>query len=550
MAGGRPMTGLADLPARLLTKVRAAHDHDRLVRDFARVMRTGRPTTTGTGPRIGIATFGSGGWHFVLEALLAHALAARGARPSLLVCDLPELPICDERTIHSRHREHCDGCLNDKRPLLDACGLPWLGLRRLVPADALSRARATVANLDAGAMDTFRLRGWPIGQWLHVSACHYLRCDARGDTGEKVETRRRLLATALVAVEAVEQWLDETRPDIVIAESGAHLVWRVAFELARARGIPVVCREIGKGGWDHHLYALNADCMAPDLAEAWALAGPSPLSAAEDAAVDRFLRELPERTYAQRASIVSAAPSELRAQWGIPAAARVAVAFTNVTWDLATAGRDVAFTGVFDWLQETVGALQSHPAAHLIIRAHPAEASVLTRERILDQIAHQWPGGLPGVTLMPPEDATGARAVCRMAELVLAYNSSVAIEAAAHGHAVLVSGQPHYRGKGFTIDVMSRQGYRSMLQQWADGAALVAPTSATALARRYAHLFFLRYHVPMGWTTSPLEPPYRLTITSRQELEPGRNPALDAVCQGILEQRQVLLPRAAAGESA
>ena len=113
------------------------------------------------------------------------------------------------------------------------------------------------------------------------------------------------------------------------------------------------------------------------------------------------------------------------------------------------------------------------------------------------------------------------------------------------GRTVLVCGDPHYRGKGFTIDVSSREEYSERLARWARGAAPWPPDGATALARRYLHLFFLRYHVPMHWTTSPLEPPYELTLRSMDDLRPGRNAALDVVCQGILERRQVLLPRQA-----
>jgi len=532
---------------RALQKLRAVREHGRLEHDFARLVATAS-TPSGSGPKVGIATFGSGGWHFVVEALLAHALAARGARPEFLMCDLPDLPICDERTIHSRSRERCDGCLEDKRALLDACRLSWRGTSELVSSSSLARARTTTATLAADAIAAYVERGWPVGQWLHVSACHYLRCDARGESTEKLDVHRRLLATAIVTVEAVERWLDEVRPEIVIAESGAHLMWRIALELARARGIPVVCREMGKGGWDSHLYALNADCMAPDLSAEWTEAEGQRLSAEEEAAVDRLFDELPARTYLQRAPVVRSGPAELRERLGIAPAARVAVAFTNVTWDLATAGRDVAFDGVFDWLRDTIRTLSAHPAVHLIVRAHPAEASVLTRERILDQIAHEWPNGLAQVTLVPPEDTTAARDLCAIADLVLAYNSTVAIEAAADGHAVVVSGAPHYRGRGFTIDVASCEHYHSVLNGWAAGTPIEAPTAAATLARRYAHLFFLRYHVPMSWTTSPLEPPYHLRIRSTRELEPGVNPVLDAVCQGILEHRQVVLPRVSVKE--
>jgi len=540
---------MIDLPARVVGKWRFGRAQRHLLRDFTHVMQAGPPARAATGPVIGFATFGSGGWHFVIEALLAHALAARGARPALLLCDLPDLPICDERTVHSRRRERCDGCLHDKRALVAASGLPWRGLSSLTDASTLARARTTVASLADHELAAYRERGWPVGQWLHVSACHYLRCDASGDAPEKVDTRRRLLITAIVAVAAVERWLDETRPEIVIVESGAHLVWRVAFELARGRGLSVVCREMGKGGWDRHLYALNADSMAPDLTEAWARARTQALSPDEDLAVEQFLQQLPQRTYRQQTAVTRATPEDLRAKFGIAAGARVAAAFTNVTWDLATAGRDVGFPGVRDWLITTIRTFRAHPSGHLIVRAHPAEASVLTRERILDQLAAEWPEGLPGVTFVPPEDTTAARDLCQVASLVLAYNSSVAIEAAADGHPVVVAGRPHYRGKGFTIDVSSQEEYRARLAQWADGATVAPPPDGAALARRYAHLFFLRYHVPMGWTTSPLEPPYRLRITSRDELEPGRNAALDAVCDGILAQRQIVLPGRAAGKS-
>ena len=338
------------------------------------------------GPRIGFATFGSGCWHLALEALLAHALAMRGARPELLVCDVPDLPICDERTIHSRDIERCAGCLDDKRALLDVCGVPWRRVSELVAPGTLGRARGRRPrrSMPAASRRTEE-RGWPIGRWLHVSACHYLRCDARGDTPEKLETHRRLLASAIVVVHAVERWLDEARPDIVIAESGAHFMWRIAKEMAQARGLPVVCREMGKGGWDRHIYALDRDCMAPDLREAWAQAREADLSDAEQAAVDGVLEGLPASTYVQKAAIAHGGHQDLRVRLGVPAGAKVAVAFTNVTWDLATAGRDVGFSGVFDWVRETIRAAAALPGVHLVIRAHPAEASVQTRERILDQ---------------------------------------------------------------------------------------------------------------------------------------------------------------------
>jgi hypothetical protein len=542
MTATRPR--LTDLPRRLAARVTVERARRQLVRDVAHLVggRKATPAAASDGPIIGIATFGSGCWHLGLEVLLAHALAQRGARPELLICDVPDLPICDERTIHSRRRDRCAGCIDDKRDLLAASGVRWRGVTSLIAEESLSRARAIAARLDLAGVAAHHERGWPVGAWLHVSACHYLRCDAQGASRDHLDTRRRLLASAIVVVEAVEQWLDAVRPGIVIAESGAHFMWRIALEMARARGIPVICREMGKGGWDRHIYSLNADCMSPDLEAAWHEARTQKLTDADRAAVDRFLEHLPEATYVQR-SHPTRGERNLRQRLGATGGAKIAVAFSNVTWDLATAGRDAGFTGVFDWLSDTVQAFGALPGVRLVIRAHPAEASVQTRERIADQMAHSMLPGLERVTLIEPEEPITAADLCEVADLVLVYNSSAGIEAAALGQPVIVCGRPHYRGRGFTVDVTSKAEYRERLALWAAGSEPAMSEPAAELARRYAHLFFLRYHVTMGWTTSPLGPPYRLLIQSLNQLQPGGNAALDVVCDGILHGRQILLPR-------
>jgi hypothetical protein len=254
---------LSGLPDRLLSGLAARLANRQLERDFESLMKTSAEAylarhTTANAPRVAFATFGSGNWHLVLEMLLAHSLALRGASPELLLCDLPTLPVCDERTAFARDVELCFGCLPHKQKLLQTSKLPWRVMTAFLTSDSLTRAKTIVADLKDEELEAYMEGPWPIGRWVHVSACHFLRCDARGNDPEKVSVRRRFLTSAIVVTEAVERWLDEVQPDILIAESGAHFMWRIAFELARARGIRVVCREIGKGGLDSHIYSLNS----------------------------------------------------------------------------------------------------------------------------------------------------------------------------------------------------------------------------------------------------------------------------------------------------
>jgi hypothetical protein len=526
-------TGLGGLSARLLRKISHESAQARLVRDMTALTAGRIMPANGGGPKVGFATFGSGAWHLAIETLLAHALAARGARPELLLCDIPELPICDERTAYSKDTDRCAGCIDDKRALLDAAGVPWRGLQSFVDARALPRATAIADALDDQSIEGYCAGPWPIGQWLHVSASHFLRGDARGSSSEKVATRRRLLATANVVAQGFDRWLDAVRPDVVIAESGAHFMWRIALELSRARGIPVVCREMGKGGWDRHIYALNADAMAPNLDEAWAELIDDPLTEAEESAVDAVLDGLAANTYIARNTERDPAPIT------VPSGHRVVVAFTNVTWDLATAGRDEAFDGVLDWLCDAIRVTAPLERTHLIVRAHPAEASVITRERILDQLAQVFPQ-MPGhVTLIAPSHPVTAAELIDRADLVLAYNSTAGLEAVMRGRPAIVSGRPHFRARGFTTDVATRGELAAAIER----GSSPLPAGVRDRARRYCHLFYLRYHVPMGWTTSPLEPPFELLLRSLDDLQPRQNAALDVVCDGILRGEQILLPR-------
>lgn len=527
------------LPSRVVRRLKHDLAVAELESDVRRVLHGGT-RTQGAGKKVGFASFGAGEWHLAWELVLARALEIRDARPIFLMCDLPDLPICAERLFNSSAQDRCGGCIATKRDLLDAAGAEWQGMSAFVKPTTVDRARRIARDLAPNEIESFAENGVPIGRWLHVGASSFLRADARGDSAAQVATRRRLLATAIVGLNAIEEWLDRAAPDVVMVQGGAQVLSRIARERARARGIPVISRELGKGGWDRQIFALNHDAMAPDLDAAWATASAQPLTAAEDATVGALTATLTADTYGPIASDGTRSFDPITIDPGT----RTAVAFTNVTWDLATADRDVAFTGVYDWLRETIDALSPYPDVRLIVRAHPAEASVVTQERILEQIAAAFPSH-PGLICIPPEHPVTASELFRDASLVLAYNSTAGLEASMHGRPVVVSGAPHFRGRGFTIDIDRREQYRELLTRWAGGEPQPVASAAGELARRYFHLFFARYHVSMGWTTSPLDPPYRLRLTSVDELMPGRNAAVDLVCDGILNGRQILWPAGA-----
>src|SRR4051812_34353829 len=83
------------------TRTTVVNDFGGLLTQFKALMATRRyaPPARGQRPRVAIASFGAGANHLVVDCLLGHALQLRGAACQLLLCDLPDLPGCDERFV-------------------------------------------------------------------------------------------------------------------------------------------------------------------------------------------------------------------------------------------------------------------------------------------------------------------------------------------------------------------------------------------------------------------------------------------------------------------
>ena len=499
-----------------------------------------------TGPRVGLACFGAGANHLVVDCLLAHALQLRGAVCQLLVCDLPDLPGCDERLAETENNHRCAGCITPKLPFLEAGCLDWVGLSSFLenPRATLKMAADLVAACPDEQLTRFEYQGWKVGEWLGSSVASFLRSDSHGMHPEVLAARRRYLITGIVAVIVSSRWIETWRPDIVIVISGRHILWRAAREVAQARGVKVVCREMFNEAFDCHIYAVNSSCEDPAIPKAWAQARERPLSAEQEQLVDGYLKGLP--AYARqvdRDPELEARASHIRADLGLTSARRLIVLFTNVTWDLFVAERDSAFDGQMQWIAATLDFIRRHPELDLVVRAHPAEIvpKFRTRGRIVRHIEEAFSPLPPNVRLIGPESTISSDALRALASLNLVYCASVGLEAVIAGQPVLICGNPYYARKGFTIDVESPAHYEKLRESHAAGRTPPPPPGSVQLARRFLYLFRFRYGMRMGLTSDHVRGT-ALKIRSFESLQPGASLPLDTACDGILHHDEILLP--------
>jgi hypothetical protein len=141
------------------------------------------------------------------------------------------------------------------------------------------------------------------------------------------------------------------------------------------------------------------------------------------------------------------------------------------------------------------------------------------------------------VRFISAERALSSYALLDISDLTLTYATTVGLEAATRGRRVAVAGDTHYRGRGFTTDLLGSEDLARVLEH------VPAPPSPdeVELAIRYAHMFFFRAMIPFPLIEAHDSKVRRFPQTAKA-LAPGAEPYLDWICARILDGGHFGLP--------
>jgi hypothetical protein len=519
----------------------------RVFHDLERLLRTPRPRPDRTSGRI--LFFSMRGWttHVAVETMLAEALAQRGVEPVFFTCGGP-LPLCGITNFRAEDPTPCADCHGYVSRYLDLLGFPVTTLEQLVSADERAAAERRIAALPDDALQTFEHDGLPLGRAVRTSVLWFLLRGTPEATERWTATYRSFLVSASLMRVAAERLLDRTRPDRVFCLNGLFFAERVLREVATRRGIPVTTYERGFMPDSWVFFHDGIACDYP-IAPAFREIADRALTPEQATRVDAYLDERTRggvdagqywpRMEARRQALIE----ELRLDPDKP----IVSAFTNITWDSAVLDHDVGFDSMFDWLERTVRCFAGRDDGQLVIRTHPAELRLPgqeTAQQVPEALAERL-GGIPErVRIVPAESGLSSYTLGAMSRFAIVYTSTMGLELAANGLPVVVTGDTHYRDLGFTVDVDDRETYPEILGRLLRDDP---PAPDTELAKRYAHFFFFRFMIPLGVTREVEGKQVRIPLERFDELAAGRDPALDAVADGLAHGRPVFLPDTAVG---
>jgi hypothetical protein len=321
---------------------------------------------------------------------------------------------------------------------------------------------------------------------------------------ESARLYRLRVARNTQAALAALAWLQAHRSEVVIVPNGSILEMGAVYQTARHLEIPVVTYEFGEQR-ERIWLAQNAEVMRQDTQALWQARQHLPLQEAQWDQIrtlfaSRQRASLWENFSRRWQGLPSQGGNKVRAELGLDERPLVLLA-ANVIGDSLTLGRQVFSDSMTAWLKKTVQYFAGNPQTQLVVRIHPGERYT-QGPSVADVVQEALPDldSLSHIHLVEAEAAINTYDLVEIADLGLVYTTTVGMEMAMSAVPVIVVGQTHYRGKGFTLDPQSWQAYFDLLGQALAKPEQVRPSrEQVERAWNYAYRFFFEYPNPFPW---------------------------------------------------
>jgi len=322
------------------------------------------------------------------------------------------------------------------------------------------------------------------------------------DKGDKALYDLRIERNTFAALAALE-WMQVNKPDVVLVPNGLILEMGIVFRVARFLNIPAVTFEFNDQREQIWL-AQNTSIMQQDTDYLVRDRCSLPMT-------DEMYERLADLENARRGARVWGKSKRLWqyvSSQGAVATRKmlnlddrpVVLLAANVLGDSLTLGRNIFAESMSEWITKTVQYFAKRTDVQLIVRVHPGE-KIVPQAKSMGTVVQEALPELPiHIHVIGALDNVNTYDLIEIADLGLAYTTTVGVETAMNGIPVISCGQTHYRNRGFTIDPNTWEEYLSTLEMvLSDLPAHRLTEEQTAKAWNYAYRFFFEYPRPFPW---------------------------------------------------
>ena len=468
---------------------------------------------------------GSHSYMVATEIALARVLQARGHEVKMVLCDRV-LPLCENKIADDPGRWDfaCYKCVSHGLAQMRASKVPFETASHLAQSVPDSEAEVFIDGLEFGfTVESALLKHFRVG-----------RLDSSEQTRRSSALMREACRISARAALGLSRW----RPDRVVMSHGVYATWAPALAVFNRLGIPVAVYNKGKR---KNSSVMNWVVGTPerDVSREWERVRDMPLTPDQESRLDEYLESrISHKDDARRYNFGGLeSAEELRERLHLDPAKQTFVLFTNVLWDAASAQKEIAFPNAVDWVLETIHWFSAHPSKQLVVKIHPAEVVIGTKQPFAAEIRRAFPEIPENVRIIEPHEKINSWSVYHITDLGLVHTSTPGLELPLSGVPCAVVSKAHYRGRGFTIDVDTKEQYFKVMENWTGSG--IDRGDLRELARRYAFLLFERYHLPWDFLFEPINGLFT-ALACETEAELAHHPTVELVCRAIENRGEFL----------
>ncbi len=449
-------------------------------------------------------------------------------------------PVCDVLAWSGAFaKEHCSFCAGSGSRIFDLFDIPLVQLRAHLSAADFTSVSQWANALPGSGLSAAEWNSLPIGKWVKSSVFSYFRTTESGLARPEVQAvNRRFLESGVLTWLALSRIIERYQPARCVIFNGRMAPFRIALELARQRGIPVLMHERG-GIDDSFVFYENADCLATqpmyDCVDLWR---EIPLKRTECEAVKEYLttrehgKGLNYPSFYSYTTDYAAARSALR----IPTNAKVLLVLTSSEFELATSEHAKNMSSQLDVLDALIEVFRSRDE-FLVVRHHPNIAGtkdVLPDYGFLDRALQQASRRPPNVRIIMPSESVSSYSLFWNVDACVAFFTTAGIEAAARGLATAsFPDSPYRQAIAGVIDDTGIKGLDALVSSLFESTAGFAPAD---LRRVYRFLHAYITKLPKRFRSFGIKNHFEadLRFGTVEELAPGHDEELDRVCEHLL----------------
>ena len=332
---------------------------------------------------------------------------------------------------------------------------------------------------------------------LEATLLKHYKVGVISDDLPSLQSKKELIKKAIGISDAVGKKLVKINPDSVIMSHGIYSTWGPVFNVLDENNIPVLVH--GRGKKRHsQVFNWNKTGDSWDVSDEWDRLKDKDLTKEELNEIHDYL----DSRISHKDDVFvynfgsKTEDNETIKYLGLDKDKPIYTLFTNVLWDAASAQREIVFNNPVEWVIETIKWFNEQTDKQLIVKIHPAEVVIGTNMPFYDIIIERVTPN-KNVRIIKPKEKVNSWSIYDISTLGIVHTTTAGMEMPLVNKPCMVVSKTHYRSKGFTIDVNSKEEYYDLLKNFDSSKIDYIKNKEKAL--KYAYLLFMRYQVSFNF---------------------------------------------------